>query len=164
MRSLKLACWNPRGLAYKSEEIEHLLDQEGIDLIFFSETWSNPNSIPRADFPLLVSPCQRRASKVGHYPHGVAIGLGKSHSVTDLAVLHQVDGFLICCSFKGICITGAYLPPSWTEEECLEALQTEELQRNFWSFRGPKILLGDLNCRLGALTFWRWSRDTLGNS
>lgn len=150
---LTIGTWNASGLPSKAAETHALLLSAHIDVLFVTETWSSPAALYDRLFasPAFLSPSPSRAANTGHYPYGVAFLLHPSHPPSDIHILWTRPGLAMVVEFRGVRIAGAYLPPSWSDYQCL-ALLLEDLEGPFWSFAGPKALLGDLNVRLGELT------------
>jgi hypothetical protein len=136
----------------KIEDIIEYMEKEEIDLAFICETWmkasqSRPHEcvVHMTSYP--TTTVGRRAN------YGVAVILnpkyienGKKHEENELIYHDGSPGLTAYFTFKGISFGGVYLPHDWPDEKIIELL-------TFPIGAGPtRVLLGDFNMRLGALT------------
>jgi exonuclease III len=54
-KALRIACWNAEGVRGRKLELEHFLNQHGIDICLLSETFLNPDQV----FRLANNVCHR---------------------------------------------------------------------------------------------------------
>jgi hypothetical protein len=151
MTTLTLATWNSNGLNAKRKKIENAQKIEKIDLIFITETWTCEDTDKNHEKNVYFSSHPRLKEKSGRPHAGIALILHPSHHNASLRILYEDKGLALIFELWGITFFGIYLSPSLDEDECLRRLFGPQAAP-FWESPGEKVLLGDLNMKLGALT------------
>lgn len=136
---------NVAGLAGKSHLVERLMDEERIDLLFLSETWTAPGTAARLCSGVVASQEFARAG-AGRCHYGQCIVASKER-LQDVRILFEdtsAEKSFIAVSLWSVVFVCCYFRPresvEWIEQ-CLDKL--EELIP--WSH--PVVIMGDLNAR-----------------
>lgn len=149
---IKIATWNCQGLTGKEDEIVDFVNANHIDILFVCETWRDPRSSPRPEGCLYSSsyPCRhkRATGKEGRSMYGVAL---YSKSLSSVNIIFENQGLDLIFEALGTLFFCIYLSPSLSMDECQARLFGPQASV-FWNHQGPRILMGDLNTRLGKLT------------
>ena len=161
-RERKVGALNVRGIAGKCEEILEVMEEEGVDLVFLSETRGGTYSqAPMANVVFWDPYPHRTSSAVGAQPYGIAILLSSKEMKNrgELRILGGgTPGLTALFMWKGVEFGGVYLPPNLPLDDCKTVLEPLCEGRNV----RPRILLGDFNMRLGEMAGDR-THDTRGN-
>jgi hypothetical protein len=109
-KHLRLACWHADGVRGRKPELEHFLNQHGIDICLLSETFFNHGQ----GFRLVSYVCHRTDRPTAWGGIAILVRRGKVHySVPISCLIHlEATAMQVIMAGKSVKILTSYLSPS----------------------------------------------------
>ena len=132
-----------------------IIEKEKIDITFVSETWLPEGTFPKSKKIIKFSNSEKPAKS--HAPYGVAVIVGPGFDEKKIKIIQEKKGFGLTLEVDGgLYIAGLYIPPKSTssvdkDKEFVKRFLSS-LPEQLFHASTPRILLGDLNMRLGTRT------------
>ena len=135
-KPLRLACWNAEGMRDRKLEMEHFLNQHGVDICILSDTFLNHGQA----FRLANYICHRKDTPTAGGGIAILVLCGIVHPVPIPDLNHlQATAIQVTMASKPVKILLAYLSPS-------RPLSGEDLSTRFGG-EMPVLMADDLNAK-----------------